>query len=122
MHAGRRASIGIANEEVADAAVARSAIDCLVTIDPHEGKMGVCEEGALIKQTAASGFQSTRPYRASSSNHAMARELYAITAEHKLPPVMHSGHAGVLRGTIAPIQKSRSSAPSGLGPRSSRAP
>jgi len=89
----------IANDEVAEAAVANPDImTAFASIDPHKGRMGVHEARDLVKSGVIKGFKFHPTLQGFFPNDRMAYQLYEVIAEHKLPAIFHSGHSGIGTG------------------------
>jgi uncharacterized protein len=85
----------IPNEEVLEAAHANSdMMMAFASIDPHKGKMGAREAGALIK-AGVKGFKFHPTVQGFFANDRLAYPLYEVIAEHRLPAIFHTGHSGI---------------------------
>jgi uncharacterized protein len=89
----------IPNEEIAKAA--RENADIMVafaSIDPHKGIMGAREARRLIEEEGVRGFKFHPTVQAYFPNDPIARPIYEVIAEYKLPAIFHSGHSGIGSG------------------------
>jgi uncharacterized protein len=85
----------VSNEEVAElAAGLDDVIIPFASIDPAKGKKGVLLARRLIEHYGVRGFKFHPPVQAFYPNDRVAYPLYEVIAEHRLPALFHTGHAG----------------------------
>lgn len=65
------------------------------SIDPYKGKMGLREARSLLKNGVIRGFKFHPTAQVFFPNDRIAYPLYELLAEHGLPAIFHSGHAGI---------------------------
>ena len=85
----------VSNEEIAELAAEHSdVIIPFASIDPAKGRKGALEARRLIEHFGVRGFKFHPPVQAFYPNDTMAYPLYEVIAEHRLPALFHTGHAG----------------------------